>query len=120
MIRGSLRGRGEGAVLMPSLCQDSLFGGGMGASKGEGKGHVVKSPLSSSFICSSVFITTTCEGSRFPMYQRERKRESESEKEGERKREWERKRERERGKERERERERGEERERERGTEKGG
>ena len=43
--------------------------GGVGASKGEGKGHVVKSPLSSSFICSLVFITTTCEGRRYPMYQ---------------------------------------------------
>ena len=56
VIRGSLGALSE-------LC----FGGGVTASKGEGKGHVVKSPLSSSFICSSVFVTTICEGSRFPM-----------------------------------------------------
>ena len=56
MVRGSL-GEGRGAMVMPSLCQDSVLGVGWG----QVKGHVVKSPLSSSFICSSVFETTTCE-----------------------------------------------------------
>ena len=56
-------------MVMPSLLPGLCIGDGVGASKGEGKGHVLKSPLSSSFICSSAFITTTCEGSRFPMYQ---------------------------------------------------
>ena len=65
MIRGNLGGGGSGhAKSLPGLC----FGDGVGARKGEGKGHVVKSPLSSSFICSSVFITTTCKESRFSMY----------------------------------------------------
>ena len=42
---------------------------GVGPSKGEREGPCVKSPVSSSFICSSVYVTTTCKGSRFPMYQ---------------------------------------------------
>ena len=35
---------------MPSLCQDSVLGTGVRGSKGEGKGHVVKSLLSSSYL----------------------------------------------------------------------
>ena len=49
------------------------IGDRVGASKGEGKGHVVKSSLSSSFIRSSVYVTTTCEGSRFPVYGSDRR-----------------------------------------------
>ena len=65
MIRGNLGGGGsDHAKSLSGLC----IGDGVGASKGEGKGHVVKLPLSSSFICSSVFITTTYERSRFPTY----------------------------------------------------
>ena len=65
MIRGNLGGGGSGhAKSLSGLC----IGDGVGVSKGEGKGHVVNSRLSSSFICSSVFITATCEGSQFPMY----------------------------------------------------
>ena len=64
MIRVSPGGGGSGhAKSLSGLCIG--FGDEVRASKGEGKGHVVKSLLSSSFICSSVFITTTC---RFPMY----------------------------------------------------
>ena len=53
MIQGRL-----GAVVIPSLCHQDFVGGVVrgegGTSKGEGKDHVVESPLSSSFICLSL------------------------------------------------------------------
>ena len=56
---------------MPSLCQNSVLKMegevGVGTSNREGEGQVVESPLSNSFICSSlvVILIATCKENRF-------------------------------------------------------